>query len=117
MRSLLIASLVLMVASVACAATPSQVPDSTLAVMGVSMQPMSDVQGTAIRGKAFVETISQTVTICNFYGAEIITNNTCVKATCTPVAVVTGAVVIGKITLPCTCISNVVAVGTIVINK
>ena len=40
----LIASLVLVVASVATAATPGQVPANTLAVMGINMQPMSDVQ-------------------------------------------------------------------------
>ena len=49
MRYLLIASLVLMVASVACAATPSQVPDSTLAAMGISgLHPMSNIQGTDV---------------------------------------------------------------------
>ena len=62
MRYLLIASLVLMVASVAFAATPSQVPDSTLAMMGISgLQPMTDVQGTDVRGMAF---LTAKVTIC-----------------------------------------------------
>lgn len=51
MRSLLVVCALLLVASVACAATPGQVPDATLASFGLSgMQQMTDAQGTSIRG-------------------------------------------------------------------
>jgi hypothetical protein len=42
-----------MVAGVATAATPGTVPNNTLAVMGISMQPMTDVQGTEVRGMGY----------------------------------------------------------------
>jgi hypothetical protein len=57
MRSLLMVCAVLclaLVAGVASAATPGQVPDATLAAFGLSgMQQMSDVQGTQVRGMGF----------------------------------------------------------------
>ncbi len=41
-------------AGMAHAATPGQVPDSTLAAMGLGgLQPISDAQGTDIRGTGF----------------------------------------------------------------
>ncbi len=57
MRSLLMVCAVVclaLVAGVASAATPGQVPDATLAAFGLSgMQQMSDVQGTQVRGMGF----------------------------------------------------------------
>jgi hypothetical protein len=51
MRSLLTVCAVLLVASVACAATPGQVPSATLDSFGLSgMQQMTDAQGLNIRG-------------------------------------------------------------------
>jgi opacity protein-like surface antigen len=59
MRSLLVlcavVSVLALTAGMANAANPGQVPNSTLAQLGLSgMQPMSDVQGTDIRGMGFV---------------------------------------------------------------
>ena len=59
MRSLLVVCAVISVlaltAGMANAANPGQVPNSSLAQLGLSgMQPMSDVQGTDIRGMGFV---------------------------------------------------------------
>ena len=58
MRSLLIVCAVVslsVVAGMAYAGTPGQVPDATLASFGLGgMHQMSDVQGTSIRGKGFV---------------------------------------------------------------
>jgi hypothetical protein len=55
MRSLLAVCVVLaLTAGVANAANPGQVPDATLAQLGLSgLQTMSDVQGTDIRGMGF----------------------------------------------------------------
>ncbi len=57
MRSLLMVCAVMclaLVAGVANAATPGQVPDATLASFGLSgMQQMTDVQGTQVRGMGF----------------------------------------------------------------
>ena len=57
MRSVLIVSLVVclsMVAGMANAASPGQVPDATLAAFGLGgMQQMTDAQGTDIRGMGF----------------------------------------------------------------
>jgi hypothetical protein len=57
MRSLLMVCTVVclaLVAGVANASTPGQVPDATLAAFGLSgMQQMSDVQGTQVRGMGF----------------------------------------------------------------
>ena len=57
MRSLLMVCAVVclaLVAGVASASTPGQVPDATLAAYGLSgMQQMSDVQGTHVRGMGF----------------------------------------------------------------
>ena len=59
MRSLLVVctliSVLALTAGMANAANPGQVPNSALAQLGLSgMQPMSDVQGTDIRGMGFV---------------------------------------------------------------
>ena len=60
MRSLLCVCLVacvVLTAGFAGAATPGQVSDNTLAMMGLSgMQSMSDVQGMEVRGTSFVAT-------------------------------------------------------------
>ena len=54
MRSLLCVCLVacvVLTAGMAGAANPGQVPDNTLSMIGLSgLQPMSDVQGTEVRG-------------------------------------------------------------------
>ena len=54
MRSLLCVSLVaciVLAAGMASAAAPGQVPDNTLAALGLGgMQTMTDVQGTTVRG-------------------------------------------------------------------
>jgi hypothetical protein len=85
MRSLLMVCAVLclaLVASVASAATPGQVPDATLAAFGLSgMQQMSDVQGTQVRGMGFAAVGGFSVAAApgsvtaNHYTAVSATNN------------------------------------------
>ncbi len=68
MRFLLCACLVacvVMTAGFAGAATPGQVPDNTLAMIGLSgIQPMTDVQGTEVRGMGGTAVV---------YGTEVAT--------------------------------------------
>lgn len=94
MRYLLIASLVLMVAGVASAATPGVVPDSTLAAMGISgMQPMSDVQGMDVRGMGFTtaKTVAAfTVTKGSTTVTGFVSSSAATTGSGTPVAVAVG---------------------------
>ena len=61
-------------ATTSMAADHSQVPQGTLAQMGLSsMQPMSDAQGLAVRGKGSVTVQKNTVIIVNIAGLQ--TNN------------------------------------------
>ena len=77
MRSLLMVCAVVcvaLVAGVASAATPGQVPDATLASFGLSgMQQMSDVQGTQVRGMGFAAVSG--FSVAQAPGGQISANN------------------------------------------
>ena len=121
MRYLLIASLVLMVASVACAATPGQVPDSTLAMMGISgAQPMSDVQGADIRGTSFVVKtayahVSGTTNVTTPCAAVCSTYCATAKGGCVAVAA-GGTIVIPSAYICGVCLTNVVVTGSVAVG-
>ena len=76
MRSLLCVCLVacvVLTAGFAGAANPGQVPDNTLAMLGLSgMQTMTDVQGTEVRGMGGVAVVYGTETATAPGGAKAV---------------------------------------------
>ncbi len=132
MRYLLIASLVLVVASVATAATPGQVPANTLAVMGINMQPMSDVQGTEVRGMGYCLPPTTACVTAGFTfstsAQKCGTTSTCVTATtsanatgqCSSLAVTAAAYPVSAVIClgggSVICLHNSVVVGAVAIG-
>ena len=63
-----------LVASIANAASPGQIPDSAMAQFGLSgLQPMTDAQGLSVRGMGYV-TVSS-ISYASVFGTASGTNN------------------------------------------